>query len=174
MIHDEVHTAAYAVLVTLGGEGFKILHSAQLGLDLMKIRYGVAAVAAILGALEQRHQMDIVDPAFFYIVDLRPHALKVAAEIIHIQHHADELIGAVPVRVLLALAVERLQGAVALVIKLIDGVAQPEERLHIVVVDLAVKPLELVIAALEAVDEFLFPFSAFIHEITSKNNGLII
>ena len=70
VVHNEVKAYADIVFVTLGGQGFEILHRAELRLDALEIRYRVAAVAPVLGAFQKGHQVQVIDAALLDIVDL--------------------------------------------------------------------------------------------------------
>ena len=116
--------------------------------------------------------MQIVDAALLDIVDLLLDALEVVGEVVDIQHHTDKIVGAVPKRRALTFSVELFERFTALLIVFIHGARQPVERLHIVIVNLAVEPFELVEAGFKAVCEFLFPLCGMFHPITSLSVGI--
>ena len=98
VVHDEVDADAHAQAVAFVAQGRQILHGAQLGLHLAEIGNSIAAVASVLGAFQQRHQVEIVDAAFTDIVKMLPDALQVAREAVGIHEHTQHLIALVPVR----------------------------------------------------------------------------
>ena len=98
VVHNEINADAHAQVVAFVAQGRQILHGAQLGLDLAEVGNGIAAVASVLGALQQRHQVEIVDAAFLDIVKMLPDALQVAREAVGIHEHAQHLISLIPVR----------------------------------------------------------------------------
>ena len=98
VVHNEVDTDAHTQAVAFVTQGRQILHGAQLRLDFAEVGNGIAAVASVLGALQQRHQVEIVDAAFLDIVKMLPDALQVAREAVGIHEHAQHLISLIPVR----------------------------------------------------------------------------
>ena len=62
--------------VAVGRQRGQVVHRAELRLDAAEVRDRVAAVAAADRALQQRHQMQIVDAALFEVVELFPHAVE--------------------------------------------------------------------------------------------------
>ena len=85
------------------GPRIKILHLKDLKRTeeshfFAEVGNGIAAVAPVLGALQQRHQVEIVDAAFLDIVKMLPDALQVARKAVGIHEHAQHLISLIPVR----------------------------------------------------------------------------
>ena len=155
VVHHEVEADAHVLLVAELGELVQLLHLAELRLHLAEIRHGVAAVAPLRHGLEKRHQMQVVHAAVLNVVELLHHAIEVAGEVVDVQHHAEELVRAVPVGVLLPLFVQRAQGLAPRVIAPAEHVAEVFKRGLIVLIKLAVEPFQLVIALSQALFHLL-------------------
>ena len=84
VVHHEVQAHGDAPLMALFGKAVQILHRTQLGLHLPEIAHGVAAVAAALGAFQQRHQMEVIHAAVGDIIQLFLHALEGSREGVYI------------------------------------------------------------------------------------------
>ena len=70
MVHDKIKTHTHAVPMALARQLREIRHRPELRLHGAKIRHRIPAVAPILRALQKRHQMQIVDPALFQIIEM--------------------------------------------------------------------------------------------------------
>ena len=105
VIHDKVKTAVDAALVTQGGQLAQVVHRAQMGLHLAEVSHGIAAVAVLFRAVQQRHEVKIVYAALGEIINIFDDAVEVAGEVIDIEHHADDIVAAIPVCILFAFAV---------------------------------------------------------------------
>ena len=102
--------------MAFGSQRLQILHGAQLRLHPAEIRHGVSSVAAVRDRLQQGHQMQIIDARLLKIAELLPHAPEGAGELPGIQAHAQQRVGAVPVRVCQAVLVQRAQGVAPLAV----------------------------------------------------------
>jgi hypothetical protein len=95
--------------VQLRGQLGQLLHGAQRRVDLAVAADRVAAVVVALRAGEQRHQVQVGQAQLLEVGDLGAHALQVPGEQIDITHAAQHLLRLEPVRVGLALRVQRLE-----------------------------------------------------------------
>ena len=98
VVHDKVKAYAHAHLVAVKCELIQILHCAEFRLDLAEIRYRVAAVAAVLRALKERHKVYIVDTALLDVIKVLMNTLKVAGEAVRVEEHSEKIISLIPVR----------------------------------------------------------------------------
>lgn len=142
VVHHKVETAADTALVAEGGKLTQIINRAERRLYFSKIRYRIAAVAVLLGAFQQGHEVDIVNAALRKIIESFDNAFEVAGEIIHIQHHADNLVAAIPKRMFLPIAVAFFQSLTPIVVVLLYQLAQVIEPLLVVVVQLIVEAFQ--------------------------------
>ena len=120
-------------------------HGAQLGLYLPEVGDGVAAVAAALGALQQGHQMEIVDPALLQIGQLLSHPIEGAGKGVGVEHHAQQLPAAVPVGVGFPLGVLHPQVRLAVLPAPAEHLGEVVKGAQIAVVQLAVEPLQFIV-----------------------------
>ena len=166
VIHHEVQAHGDAPFMAVLGQLGQILHGAQLRLDLPEIRHGIAAGAAAGGALQQGHEVQIVDPGLLNVIELLLHPLQGPGEAVHIHQHAHQVVAAVPVGILLPAAVGDAQGLRPGVIGLPEHLHEAVVGRHVAVVKLAEQPFELVAVTREAACEFLFPLDLF-HTVSS-------
>ena len=169
MIHDKVESDADAGLVAVGGKLFKILHGAELRLDLPEIGNRISAVVLALGTVEERHQMEIIHAAAFDVVKLCTDSLQRVRKQVGIHHHAQHVVSFVPGRVLLPLAVQPFQGSVPFLVKIVHGADKPVQRVKVFSVKRKIKPFQFVITLVKAFLEFWFPFLLIQHSILSVN-----
>ena len=108
VIHNEVKAAAYAVFMAEVCKPSQVAYISKFGLYLAEIGYRIAAVTVLLRAFEQRHEMYVINAAFIEIIYFLCNAFKVVSKVIDIEHHANDIISAVPVRVFFTLAVKLL------------------------------------------------------------------
>ena len=88
VVHHKVQAEAHPLRPAGVGQVLQVLHGAQFRLHRAEIRHGVAAVAAALGALQQRHQVQVVDAALLDVGQLLLHTLQGAGKSTRIHHHA--------------------------------------------------------------------------------------
>ena len=143
VVHHKVQANGDAAPVAVLRQSGQIRHGSKLRLHLAEVRDGIAAVAAPLGAFQQGHQMQVVDPAFFDIVQLFPNALQRSGEGLDIHQHAHKVMPLVPAAVALPFRVQRLQALAARIIHapqhcdailiclLIAGIERLEELLQL-------------------------------------------
>ena len=110
VVEDEVEHQADAVLAQIRRQGAQVVHGAQFWVDLAVVADGIAAVIVAVGRLEERHEMEIGQTQLLEIGDFGAHSLQVAGEKIDIVDATQHLLGLEPARILLADAVEFLQG----------------------------------------------------------------
>ena len=101
MIHNKIHTHAYAFFMACTGKLFQIFHSSKLLLDLSEVCHCISAIRTSLRCIKERHQVNIVYIVLFQIINLAFHTLHVSRKIINIKHHAKHIIFLVPVRICL-------------------------------------------------------------------------
>ena len=97
MVHDEVETDGDAPLMAVLGKSGKILHGAQLRLDLPKVADGVASVAAALGTLQKGHEVQVIHATVLDVAEFLPNALKRPGKGVHVHEHAHQIVALVPV-----------------------------------------------------------------------------
>ena len=151
VVHHEVQAEDDPPGMAVLRQGGQIGHGAQLRLDLAEVRHGVAAVAAALGALQQRHQVQVVHAAVLYVVQLLPHAVQRAREGLHVHQHAHQLVPAG-----LPAAVGETQGFGPHVIGPAEHLHKAGIGVHIAAVQLAKQPPELLLVPRITKVEFLF------------------
>ena len=152
--------------MAIGGQGVQIVHGAQLGLHLAEIADGIAAVAAALGALQQRHQMQVVDAAVGNIIQLVLYALQRAGKGVHVHQHAHQVMPLVPVRAGFPRPVHQLERLGPLHPAAVQHIAKIPVGLHIVVIQFTVQPFELVGVTGKAGGKFGGPIGA-VHGVFS-------
>ena len=98
VVHDKVEADRDPPPVAFLRQVVQVLHRAQFRLNLPEIAHSVAAVAPVCRAFQQRHQVQVIDPALLDIVQLVLHALQVSREGFHVHQHPDQVMTPVPVR----------------------------------------------------------------------------
>ena len=116
VVHDEVEAEGHAVPPAVVGQGFEVFHGAELRVHVAEVRDRIAAVAPAFRALEDGHEVQVVDARLFEVVEVFPDALQRAvplgaraAEGLDVHQHAEEVPALVPVRLLPSLFVEFLE-----------------------------------------------------------------
>ena len=132
VVHHKIQAHGNAAAVAILRQRRQIVHGAQLGLYLAEIADRVAAVGAVRGALQQGHQMQIVDAAFLNVVQLAAHALQISGEGAHVHQHARHVVALIPAGIGLPPAVDLPQG---LRPRLVGGVDHIDEVIpgHLVI-----------------------------------------
>ena len=110
MIHNKVQTDRDVPTVAVLGQRFQVLHRTELRFNPAEIGDGIAAIAPPLRALKDRHQMEIIHAAVFYVIQLIPDSVQRSGKGVDIHEHAEEIVPPVPVRILKPAPVELLQG----------------------------------------------------------------
>ena len=166
VVHHEIQAKRDASRVAVRRQRFQVLHRAQFRLDLPEVCHRVAAVAAPLRALQDRHQMQVVHAAVFQIIQPVAHAVQTAGKGVHIHQHAQEIVPPVPVGVLQALPVQLFQRRGAL---LPGAVEHPREIVpggFIAVVKVHIACPQLLLAGFEAGTKLHFPLFS-VHDLPS-------
>ena len=166
VVHDEVEADGDAALVAVLRQRREVGHRAQLRLDGAEVRHGVAAVAAALRALQQRHEVQVVHAAVGDVIQLFAHALQVPREGGDIHQHAHQLMALVPPRVGETRAVQLAQRRGTLGIHALQHADKVVVCLLVTVVKLHIKPLELVRVPRQALLKFFHP-AVFLHRFLS-------
>ena len=135
----------------------KVLHRAQLRLDLPEIAHGVSAVTPPLRTFQQRHQMKVVYPAVDDVLQLLFHALQAPGKRIRIHQHARQIMSLVPVRLQFPGAVHFLQFLGPFLPQPVHHVGKGIKRLPVAVVQLIIKPFQLILMTAETHCKFTFP-----------------
>ena len=117
VVHDKVHANLNALFMAGFGQSFQILHGTECRLNLAEVLHGIAAVAALGNCVQEGHQVDVVDIALLQVGQLFFDAVDGAAEIVDVEHHAHQIIAAVPVGIGLFFAVDGLQTGAALFVE---------------------------------------------------------
>ena len=109
VVEDEVQHQADALPPQGGGQRAQVGQRAQGGVDLAVAADGVAAIAALLRALEGRHQVQVGGAELLQVGDLRFHTLQVTPVQVGIADGAQHLLGAEPGMISLSAGVQSLQ-----------------------------------------------------------------
>ena len=165
VVHDKVQADAHAAVVALVAELCQVLHGTQFRLYLAEIRDSITAVAPARRALQEGHQVDIIEAALLQVVEVLPHAVQGPGEAAGVHEHAQHLVALVPVRHLLAHLIPFLQDIRPLRIILVEHAAEIIKGLLVIVVELRVEPLELVIVDGHAVRKHGIPVFFFEHRV---------
>ena len=163
VVHDEVETYAHSAGVAVVRQLSQVFHSTQFGLNLAEVRDSVTAVAAILGALQQGHQVQVVDAALLDVIQMALHALQVSGKAVRVHEHSEHIVALVPVGRRLARFVPLTEHGASLLVVVIHHVAEVVESLLVVVIQLTVKPFQFVIVLGKTVFKRLVPFFVFKH-----------
>ena len=164
MVHDEVQADTHAAVVALIAQLRQVLHGAQLGLDLAEVGNRVTPVAAARGALQQGHQVQVIEPALLQVVQVLLHALQRPGKTVGIHEHAQHLISLIPLRHLFPGLVPLLQNRASLRIVLMEHTAEIIKSLLVVVVELGVQPLELIVVTFQSAAKLRLPVFFFKHD----------
>ena len=163
VVHDEVkahaHSAGVAVVSQLG----QVFHGSQLGLNLAEVGNSISAVASVLGALQQGHQVQIVDAALLDVIQMALHTFEIAGEAVRVHEHTEHVISLVPVGRHLTRFVPLTKHGASLLVVLVHHVAEVVKSLLVVVVQLAVEPFQFIVVLGKTVFERLVPFFVFKH-----------
>ena len=157
VIHDEVKADAESLRMAVLRELIQIFHRAEFRLDFSEIRDRITAVAAVLRALKERHQMDKVRAAFLDIIQVRMNSLQVSGEAIRVNDHAKHIISLVPVRYKRSCVIPLPKKRVSVCIVVVQHCHKIIECLLIIVVEFTVQPFHLVIMDLQALNKLRFP-----------------
>ena len=147
VVHYKIQADVDAVFVAGVRQRRKILHRTQFRLYGPEIRHRVPAVAFSFGAGKQRHQMQIVDPAFLQVRYMFSRSLQRTAKVVGIEHHPHQIIAAVPVGVCLPFAICFFQRLAACFIKLphrFGKFLQPLLRVRSLAIQFTVQPFQFI------------------------------
>ena len=140
------------------GQLFQVFHGAQVRPHGAEIRHGVAAVVPALDGVQERHQVDAVDPGLLQVVQLAADTLEVAGEVVDVQHHAQQIPVLVPFGLCFPGRIPGLEGGAAHLCEAVHLVAQFGEH-GAVVIQFHIQPAQLVVVAGQSFTEkgvFLF------------------
>ena len=174
VVHHEIQADGDAPPVAVLRQRRQVLHIPQIGAHPPEVRDGVAAVAVFGGAVQQRHEMEIVHAAVGDIVQTLLHAPQGAREGVHIHLHPHQIVSFVPAGIRLPLPVQPAQGFRPLPPHAQQHFRKIPESSLVSVIDFAVEPLQFVRMAVPAFPElpgqFLskhsrFPLICFISSI---------
>ena len=163
VVHDEVETYAHSAGVAVVRQLSQVFHSTQFGLNLAEVRDSVAAVAAVLGALQQRHQVQVVDAALLDVIQMLLNALQIAGEAVGVHEHTEHIVALVPVGRCLAGLVPLFQKRASLLIIVIHHLTEVIKSLLIIVIELAVQPLHFIIMSGQPLLKYRIPVLVFKH-----------
>ena len=164
MVHDEVQADTHTPVVALIAQFRQIFHGAQSRLHLAEVGYCVAAVAASRGALQQRHEVYIVESALLQIIQVLPDSLERAGKAVGIHEHAQHLIAFVPLRNFLAHLVPLFQNFRPLRIIAIEHIDKICKGLLVIVIKLRIEPLQFIVVLFQALCKLRLPVLFFKHE----------
>ena len=157
VVHHEIQTEGDASVVAVRRQRFQIFHRAQFRLDPTEVCHRIAAVAAPLRALEDRHQMQIVHAAVFNVIQLAAHPVQAAGKGADIHQHTQKVMSPVPVGILQALPVQLLQRRGALLPGVIQHPGKIVPGCFISVIQVHIACPQLFLAVLEAGAKLRFP-----------------
>ena len=163
VVHDEVKAYAHAACMAVVSERCEVIHGTQLRLDFAEIGNRVAAVASILGALQQRHQVQVVDAALLDVIQMLLNALQIAGEAVGVHEHTEHIVALVPVGRRLAGLVPLFQKRASLLIIVIHHLTEVIKSLLIIVIELAVQPLHFIIMSGQPLLKYRIPVLVFKH-----------
>jgi len=109
VVEHEIEHQADPLAAQIGGQRGELVGGAQRGVDVAVAADGVAAVAVVLRAAEQRHQVQVGQPQLFEIRDLVADARQVPGEAVHVAHAAQHALALEPAGIGLARRVEGVQ-----------------------------------------------------------------
>ena len=124
MVHDKVQAKADPLLVTLSCKIFQIIYCTQFLLYLSEISYRIATVGTSFGGLHKRHQMKVIHPAGFHIIQVLLHSFQVPCKLSCVHHHTQHVIALKPFRILLPLQIQFLKGGFSLAVHVFHHAAQ--------------------------------------------------
>ena len=124
VVHHKVQAHHYILFVAGPGQLRQILHGAQLRLNLPEVGNGVAAVTAARRALQQGHQMQVVDAGLAQVVQMLPGAPEGSAEALGVGQHSVVFLIPVPVGSALPLPVQSPQVLAALQVRILEHFAK--------------------------------------------------
>ena len=150
VVHHKVQAQAHALGAAGVRQSFQILHGAQFRLNSAEICHSIAAVAPAFRAFQQGHQMQIVDAAFLQIGQLFLYALQRAGKGSGVEHHAQQLPLAVPVRIGFPACVLSTQ----ILFPLIPATAEHVQKIikcgSIAIVKFAIQPFQFIVIFAQA------------------------
>ena len=149
VVHDKVKTHRHPTVMAGIRQIRQVFHGAKLGLYFSEVGHCVSAVRAVLGALKERHQMDIVDSALLQIFKVLLDTLQRSGEAVGIEHHAQSRVVLAPFFGQEATVVPLLQFRFSRLIVIMQHVNEVIECLHVVAVDLTVQPFQFIIVLIE-------------------------
>ena len=106
VVHHEIETDRHALLVAFVRKPCQVLHRPQLRLNLSEIRHGIAAVASVLRAFQQGHQVQIIDARLLQVIQMLLYTPERAAEALGIHEHAQHIALLEPVRLFKPLCIQ--------------------------------------------------------------------
>ena len=98
VVHNEVEADAHAAVVAVIAESGEVFHGAESRLHLAEVCNGISAVAAAGRALQQRHQVYIVQTAFLQIIQVFADSVEGTCKAVGIHQHTQHLVALVPLR----------------------------------------------------------------------------
>ena len=149
VVHDEVKAHRHSAVVARVGQIRQVFHGTELGLHFSEVGHRVSAVRAVLGALQERHQMDVVDSALLQILKVFFDPLQRSGEAAGIEHHAQSRVVLAPFFGQEAPVVPLLQFRFSRLVVLMQHIKEVIECLHVVAVDLTVQPFQFIIVLIE-------------------------
>ena len=155
VVHYKIQTQADPLPPAGVGQLFQVLHGSQVGTDGPEVADGIASVAAAPGGIQQGHEMEIVHAALLKIPQLFLYALQVPREGVHVEHHAQQVRPAVPVRVRLPLRVLVPEGLFPVLPAALQHPRKIAES-ALVPIQLQIQPFQLVIVPRQTASKFCF------------------
>ena len=144
VVHNKIHTQVHSVFVAFICKGSQVLHRTKVRADFAEVGYCVTTVGTALRSVQKRHQMQAVHVAFLKIWKLGRNSLDVAGKIVNVEHHAQHILLAEPVRIIFSFEVAVFESTAACCKILVHLVAELCKHV-IIVIKLCVQPAKLVV-----------------------------
>ena len=147
MVHDEIQADIDAAFVTGVSQSGKIIHGSETFLNLTEISNCIPTVAASLWGVKKRHQMQIVDIAFLYIIQFGFQIGKSACKSIDIHHHTGKVIAFVPGWIFFSFQIRFFQCVISHVIEFLQNfekIIEMHGDIWVILIQFTVEPFQLI------------------------------
>ena len=144
VVHNKIHTQVHSVFMAFVSKSGKILHGTKIRADFAEVGYCVTTVGTALRGIQERHQMQTVYITLLKIWKLGRNSLDVAGKIVNVEHHAQHILLAEPVRIIFSFEVAVFESTAACCKILVHLVAELCKHV-IIVIKLCVQPAKLVV-----------------------------
>ena len=163
VVHDEVKADAHAVGMAGIAQIGEVFHGPQLRLHLAEISDCITAVAPACRTLQQGHQVNVVKAAFLQIVQVLADTLERAGKAVGVHEHAEHVISLVPACLFLPHLIPLFEGIRSLHIVVVEHAAEILKGLLVVMVELRIKPFQLIVVPGQPFRKLRLPIFFFKH-----------